>query len=276
MIIGVLDKSNNKTVYTYSHNRYKTFSEYMDTNFIQYEITEGTDEKAYSWNGNAVVFDENYTPFNPQNKHAKIYRYIGETNYRKYDAPIEHNYICGLSTTLFPKRTFVRGELQKVEWYADQACTDLVLEVDISYTRDSLGFALNRTTTRKWKNEDNTDNHKVKTTNKDYTINQLEQINEGIRRRDNIINGLQMPVLGMMIATKDQAASLTGKTDQEIILAGRDFLKSHKVSFQSFIDESHQQIQTDITNDASDWLNNLIDATTTIRAYVLNEINVWS
>ena len=55
-----------------------------------------------------------------------------------------HNidYTCELTQSLYPKRTLVQGELQLVEWYSDVGLTDLVLKVDIVYTRDECGTIL--------------------------------------------------------------------------------------------------------------------------------------
>lgn len=79
---------------------------------------------------------------------CKLYRYMRSPEFNEDEAPIEHDYIIGLTTKLFPKRTFIQGELQRVEWFADEAKTDLVIDVDVEYVRDALGFALERTTTR--------------------------------------------------------------------------------------------------------------------------------
>ena len=90
-------------------------------------------------------------------KYAKIYRYMtDDPPHCKLEAPIDHNYITDLTIRLHPKRTMVKGEVQKVEWFSDEATTDLILKVDINYTRDPLGFALDRTTIRTWINEDET------------------------------------------------------------------------------------------------------------------------
>lgn len=275
MRIGVMSKETSKTIYVYTCNRFKTFSKYPADTFAQYEITTDTHHDAYSWNENAIVFDSEYIPYDQETKYAKIYKYIKEYDYRKTDAPIEHNYISGLSENLYPKRTFVKGELQKVEWFSDTTCTDLVLKVEISYTRDAIGFATERTTVRTWINEDGTENSKVKTTKKNYTINDIDQIQEGIRRRGNIIKSLQKPILGLMIITKAQDPALADLSDGEIVLVGRDFLKLHQSSFQSFESESHKQIQTDITVATDQWLSNVIDGNgTTIRDYILNELNI--
>lgn len=275
MKIGILSKATSETVYTYIYTRYKTFSAFPDEHFHQYEIAEGTDPRAYSFNGYQEVFDSEYVPFNQEDKYAKIYRYIKEYEYRKSDAPIEHNYVSGLSTSLYPRRTFVKGELQKVEWHSNTECSDLILKVDISYTRDPIGFAIERETIRTWVNEDETENKDKKTTKKNYTINEIDQIQEGIRRRGNIIKSLQKPILGLMIITKDQDPALTGLSDGEIVLVGRDFLKLHQSSFQSFESESHKQIQTDIVAATDQWLSNVIDGNgTTVRDYILNELNI--
>jgi hypothetical protein len=198
----------------------------------------------------------------------KIYKYV------KYGVTLKHhheiNYNIELESSLYPKRTFTQGELRNVKWYLDSDCLDLILETDIVYNRDSLGFAEDRVTTRTWYNVDNLPNPEVKITYKSYTINQLDQIDEGITRRGNVIKGLQIPILGMMLNT------IPDLEPPVIIQMGRDFLKLYQSSFQSFINESHNQIYIDISSANDYWLDNAIDANgTTIRDYVLNEINIW-
>jgi hypothetical protein len=54
-----------------------------------------------------------------------------------------------------------------------------------------------------------------------------------------------------------------------------DLLVTHKVAFQSFVDESHKSILTDITNAQDYWLDNAIDVQgTTIRQFILNELDI--
>ena len=197
----------------------------------------------------------------------KIYKYVKNNVTLKHFHDID--YTIELSIKLFAKRTFIKGELQSVIWYSDIDCTDAIINVAIVYVRDALGFAVSRTTTRSWVNMNDTLNSDTKITLKNYTINSLDQTEEGIRRRSNIIKGLQIPVIGSMLAT------INDLSDIEIIQLGRDFMKENKNSLQCFIDESHKGISTDIENATNFWLDNVINANgLTIRQYMLNELDI--
>lgn len=202
-------------------------------------------------------------------RYCKLYRFMDITTSNEYDAPRGHNYVLGLNTKLFPVRTFVQGELQAVDWYSDIEKKDLVLKVRIEYTRDPLGFALTRTTTRTWLREDGTEHEWTKISIKEYDM--LAQINEGIRRRGNIVKGIQKPVLGMMIQT------IQDKSATEVILMGREFLKKYQSDFTAFQNDSNSGILTAISQASEEWLDNQIDGNgTTIRMYILNELNIYS
>ena len=200
--------------------------------------------------------------------HCKIYRYIEVSNFSPTDPPTEHDYKGGTQKSLYPKRTFVQGELQKVEYHSNKEFTDLVLKVDVAYQRDSLGFALERTTTRTWYLENGDAHPKQKITNKVY--DELGTIIEGEKRRGNIKKLVSKKALEYMIAT------IQDKTPEEIVVMGRDFLKVHQAGFNAFIQESNTDLYQEIVQAPDAWLDNIIDAQgTTIRAYVLGEINIW-
>ena len=201
-------------------------------------------------------------------RHCKLYRFMDISSSKEYDAPRGHNYVLGLNTKLFPVRTFVQGELQSVYWYSDIEKKDLVLKVEATYNRDLLGFALTRQTIRTWLREDGTEHGWVKISIKEYDM--LAQINEGVRRRGNIVKGIQMPVLGMMIQT------IQGKSQGEIILMGRDFLKKYQSDFTAFQNDSNAGIISQIQNATESWLNNQIGGGATIRTYIIGQLDIYS
>jgi len=208
--------------------------------------------------------------------HCKIFKYFDISSYDAFEAPHGHNYKSSLSSgdSLFPKEFLVRGELQKTEWYSDKQMTDLVLIVEFIYTRDMLGFATERKSIRTWIREDGSEHPNKKT--KEKTYSDLAQIREGVTRRGNIYKGLQKPVLGMLIATaSSMPAPWNTKSQIELIIEGRNFMKNHKENFSNFVDESHKDILEDIKTATEPWLDNPIDVNgTTIRKYILNEINL--
>jgi hypothetical protein len=154
--------------------------------------------------------------------------------------------------------------------------SDLVIVVDIVYDRDSLGFAAKRTTTRTWICEDGTEAAPKKITEKIYSLDSLSQIQEGIQRRRNIVESLQMPVLGSMLATIP-AKVQESETERQsrILTSGRRFLAAHKRSFTNFIEDSNKIIITDIQNADDFWLDNIIDQNgTTIRSLIITCLSI--
>lgn len=187
---------------------------------------------------------------------------------------------------LHPMRFFNQGELNNVKWYEDQTLNSLVLDVDISYVRDPFGFAISRSTKRVWINEDNTENELTKETNKTYSP--LEMIVEGKKRRQNIVDGIQLPTMSFMIET------MTNTSNTVVLLMGRDFLDRFETEFSRFVKNSSSV--TDF-NDPNFGKKNVIVAlenaeTTTdtwlankpqslggnirILDYLISEFNIWA
>jgi hypothetical protein len=159
-------------------------------------------------------------------KEPKIYRLSGyHNNFQEIDYTI---------LNLYPRRYFNKGELYKCEWFRDRDLTDMVLVVDIEYTRDWVGFALSRATTRTWVNNDNTLNPFTKVTIKDYTINDGETIAEGKARRGALVDNIQMPMLSAM----HEALLPQGWQSLDIMLNGREFLDEYDAEFNKFVKNS--------------------------------------
>lgn len=203
------------------------------------------------------------------------------------------NYKTELSQALIPKRTVVKGEVQKVEWYSaldgSNNPTDKILTVDINYTRDASGFAISRQTDRKWVNLDETDNEEVKTTEKHYFVNPSDQINEGVKRRSLLVESIQLPVLSMMV----QVLTPLGYSQESVLLKGRKFLDDYEVEFNNFVKNSSTEtnpaspdfgkkniiikLENESATEYTEWLDlapAMLGGTTTIRQYLLNEFDI--
>jgi hypothetical protein len=202
---------------------------------------------------------------------AKIYELA------KFDAKAKHfhniNYKTELTQALYPKRTFVQGELQECIWYADQALSVPVIKVDISYNRGDTGFALDRTTTRFWYNVDGTLQTSTKVTTKVYSLNPMEMIVEGVTRRRNIIDNMKINALGMMQAT------MTSNTDAEIEAIAKEFMYEFVDEISAFINDSNESILDGFLSASTEdypWLENIINQEgMTIKDYICNEVNIW-
>lgn len=198
---------------------------------------------------------------------CKIYRYIDEAVTPESTPPRGHNYRTGLTGGLYSDRKFVKGELQSVDWYADKAKTDLVVSVKIQYTRDPLGFAVERWTTRTWYREDGEPHPLVKKTPKEY--DDLSQIDEGIRRRGNIVKILQKPMLGLLVMTSPGVSQIS------LVIEGRRFLSDYKVDFDNFRDVSNHHVLDRLANDTEyPWLDNMTPYGITIRQFLIQNLTL--
>lgn len=225
-------------------------------------------------------------------KQVKIYRYLDLTDMIYSEgqlerAPVGLNYKTHLNTSLKPKRTFIQGELQMVEWFADYDAnldlySDLVLRVEVTYTRDAAGFALHRDTTRTWLCEDDTDATPVKVTRKYYVGKERDE--EGVKRRKNITAQIKSAVGNhLVLSASDPTDPIEAQTQLDI---GRQFYEDREVEITHFIELSRQEIHANIADDVTAspdaWLDDNLKITPTfthptltVRDYLLAELNIW-
>lgn len=284
-LYGLFNKANNRFEYTYTYPRMKDFgSQFPEVDYVHLEITEEYPE-GYSWNGTAMEYDTEYTP--PVNRTFQIYEYVPRPllNRDKLAPPFDIDYKVGLNRRLVPARVMVKGELQEVTYYAEYDLNEPeeynrykipVLKVVITYVRDSLGFAQYRTTTRQWYYTDGTlctDPAYTKTTSKVYDLRTT--IVEGKRRRQNVIDGLLLPVLGMMIQTELPKPGTPFANEADLILEGRRLLASWKPYIIDFVDDSNTSFADIVAAAPETYLDNVVNAQgLTIRAYILYQIDV--
>jgi len=98
-------------------------------------------------------------------------------------------------------------------------------------------------------------------------------LQEGQRRRGNIIDKLMMEISGILIATQTQISSV-----QERIELGRAFISDHKTSLDMFTQASSPQILYDVDADDNpdhSWVDDHISETVTIREYIISSMNIW-
>ena len=199
-----------------------------------------------------------------------------------------------LTTSLIPVRNIVQGEVNQVLWYKTLepdtvSPTDLILKVDIVYTRDETGFATNRVTTRTWINEDETENIETKITNKFYFINPSDMITEGYKRRKLLVQSIQIPTLTFMT----EVLAPLGYSSEAVVFKGRKFMDEYEDEFNKFVDNSSTitdpsnedvgvktivVIMRDESNsEYVEWLDKApasLGGTTTIRQYLIGEFSI--
>lgn len=185
------------------------------------------------------------------------------------------DYVRTLPTRLHPDRQIVKGELQRVTYYAHAevinsmvAYSDPIVEEVYVYTRDSDGFALYRDMTITWFREDGSPDPRLKRRRKYYSP--LERIQEGKRRRKNVVDQLQFTVLFAIMVTE-------AVTEEQARQLGTAFLAHHDAFIRLYLDASDPAIVSAVQADSvHTWLSNELSPGVTIRDTITGELNVWS
>lgn len=233
-----------------------------------------------SWTVAGVTSEESVEDILDPTTDLKIYRYIVTDHGSRKNSPIDLDYIVGLNRRLFRKEYFNRGELYKIEFYAETATgadgwptySDLIIREDIAYTRDSLGFAKERDTVITWFKEDGTAHDTSKTLYKPYSL--MESQKEGVTRRSNIISQLSLQVAGMLVATLP--TNEIYQNDQAKIEVGREFMQTHKMAMDMFVSASKRDLVAEVKYATNSWLNNVVAApSTTIRDVIRAGVDIW-
>lgn len=211
----------------------------------------------------------------------KIYRCITELkNYVMTLPPLERNYVTDLNIKLHRKSTLTKGECGKEEFFVNcngVTYSDLIVKEEHVFTRDGLGFAIKRVTTITWMKNDETPHPLTKTLTKFYS--QAEQIDEGKTRRANLINALQMPIVGLI------SLAMTGTTTPTlpVLIEGRNFVFTYKLQFDSYMGESNKDILDCLSNPANPmyitsaswtWIDFMTPYGLTIRNYLINAMTI--
>lgn len=214
----------------------------------------------------------------PPEENLKIFRYCAVEDVPNVP-PMGLNYKTGLNLRLQKQVQMVQGETQAIVYYASAVAgpagpiySDPVVREDIVFARDSVGNAVSQTKTISWYREDGALCPTTKMLEKFYSP--AESIGEGQRRRKNVIDYLKGATIGLLMQTEMP----TGKTAEEVMQMGRDFVAFYKSGIASFIDASSQTLHTQVVADSTHgWLDNAnpYAPTTTIRDFFLAELNIW-
>lgn len=206
---------------------------------------------------------------------CKIYDYLTNAPKDKKVPPFDVDFVSGLTIKLHRKQTMIKGEVQVEEYFLrfnGSTYSDLVVKETHVFTRDSFGFAIYRTTTVQWYLKCNKISPYTKVWVKHYDM--LQTIEEGIKRRGNIVKFMQPTILGVLQAT------VAPEDLPNILVWGRSFLSYMKVHFDNFIDHSDRTLYTQLQEpglvDLYPWLNNVIPGSggATILDFVISEVTI--
>lgn len=169
----------------------------------------------------------------------------------------------------------VSGEVRVVDYYSDEAMTTLVIRVEVfadaacttpGYARTGNGLVTERWTKRTWYRTDGTV-LTTKVTHKHYAHDPVEQMREGRRRRNNVIDALTIDVLNMIVVTDPATVDPTNPTTAEISAAeatGMEFLQTFSDQVSNYIRTGDLTWKTppgspNIQNHNAAWLDYLTD-----------------
>ena len=119
------------------------------------------------------------------------------------------------------KRTIVKGELVKIEYYRNYDGTnysDLIVEETRQYTRDTNLLVQYRTQVSKWFLEDGITMGLEKTFIKYYSMN--EAIAEGLTRRGNMLSDAKLYILYSVGLANGQDLMITYATEMTAFING--------------------------------------------------------
>lgn len=149
-----------------------------------------------------------------------------------------------------------------------QTGTTPVVKENFVYTRDADELAESRTMDITWYRKDGVEHLDKKNRLKYYTPEQA--IQEGIRRRHNIVEYMQLPIVGMI-------AQFTPTTVSNAIDLGAAFIDEYTTQIDTYIlTPRTNSFQDAVTNDPATthtWLTLDVGGGTTIRDYILDQLN---
>jgi len=202
---------------------------------------------------------------------VKIYRYVPIPEVGYDIAPVSYDYKTGLTRRLFDEPTIKEGLLVRMDWYADQEKTDLVLTVRCVYTFDALGQVKGRTCTRVWYRENGRAAEPVKITTKDYTS--LQAHAASIRRRHNIITQIKIATVYLLAETTPPEPGMEQMHLANMAHTGTVFLSKIRPAIEDYVEDGNRMLAQVLMTEQDYWLDNPINADgVTIRQYMTSQL----
>lgn len=257
---------------------------------VQFEnmgFTVVSDEQYASYKAaHQAAFDAWFVEYSNTIRYWKIYDFIPQkTNYVTSEPPIGLDFRTSLTKMLHRKSILIKGECVTEEYYENCSMnaqgvlthSNLVVSEHHSFIRDPLGFPLMRNSHIHFYDKNGVESAELKHWTKFYS--NLEKIQEGKVRRGNLVDNLQMPVIGLI------SIALTGSPvpNTTVILTGRGFLFDYKKEFDAFVDESNREILSCL-NDINHpkymsaskypWINSMTPYNMTIRQFLTSELTI--
>lgn len=240
------------------------------------EITNDVEfDEIWSFNRN-IYFQKKQYP-----NYFKLYDFLTKDafTYKNLNfsyTPKSINYITDVNIRFARKETFTRGFLTNVEYYESSTTgangelifNNPVLNVNMKYHVNDIGYVTYRETTRKWQTLDNTYSSDSKVTIKQY--NGVMSREEAIQRRNNIINQLIIDIVNITYAYY-----YTTKTFNETELMVLPLLDELENDVNKYIKGNLQPLIVKVTNADNithPWLDIIVQGSTTLQDYMENKL----
>ena len=178
-----------------------------------------------------------------ENKEFLIYDYVDGGQYTdSTTSPKSINYKTQINKKFVRSETFNdQGELTEVIYYEDKngdgTKDNPVLKASFNYTRDALGNVKKRDDVRTWYLKDGNPSGDTKSSTKYYEGGKVVQ--EGIRRRENIVRNLEIQTLGIIMVTQSPADD----TEKAVLQAnGLAFMGDNDSEFSRYVKAQNMDI----------------------------------
>lgn len=184
------------------------------------------------------------------------------------------DYIRGLPIRLAPEIIKTRGVITTKRYYevagidpdtGFETFSNPIVEEQYDYTRDPDGFALFRTCTIRWYNQDDTFNENEKVRVKTYSP--VERVKESARRRTNVIDDLKIALIGMIAQTEELSV-------QDAISLAQSLFVTQQLNINTYVEAGTDFLRDYVTTSVEyPWMDNPINEQgVTIRMYILSQL----
>lgn len=191
-------------------------------------------------------------------------------------APKSVDYIKDVNLRFARKETFTRGFLTNVEYYESSTTgadnityySNPILNVNMKYYVNSIGYVSYRETTRKWMKTDGTYSPDTKISIKQY--NGVMSREEAIQRRNNITNQLIIDIVNIVYMN-----NYLTKTFDEVELMVLPLMDTLENEFNKYIKGNLQPLIIGISNASNvtyPWLDIIVEGSTTLQDFIENKL----
>ena len=187
--------------------------------------------------------------------------------------PYDLDFKTGLTTRLHPNRIFEKGVLVETCYHSDASHNpdgtidfgEPVVRETFEYLRDAQTFAQQRTQSIEWFLDSGEVGPDKKILTKLYT--RVEGIQEGVRRRNNVIDQLKIDLIGLLVISGVAASP------SEAIALGQGFFTQNAGLIQLYLEISDPRLSQSVETDQNvDWLDRLTPFEITFRSFIIDAL----